>query len=103
MKEFDTGGGEQPKTFTEWPDLQIGEQYERVISYVDGESSTQVFTYNGTVVGASGKVELDITYDWPHDLHITKHVSPETIGLSGPIKDSEILREVRPLLPPDQR
>lgn len=101
MKEFESKC-EQPEVIIDWPNLEVGEQYQRIIDYTDGECSTQVFRYNGTIVDESGKVGIDVTFEFGNGLNVTKQVSPDTIGLNGPIDISERQRIVRDLLPPDQ-
>lgn len=99
------GGREYPNNeiVTNIAGLKLGGQYERIIGYIDGfTTSTQVFTVNGSVRDDNEQVvKLVVTFNLPNGLEFTKAVSPDNLGLNGPVNDFESSRYVRELLPPN--
>lgn len=99
------GGREYPgnEIITDISELKFGGRYERIIGYSDGiTASTQIFTVNGPVVDDEAGVKLLVTFHFQNWDDITKVITPDDIGLNGPIKDDETTRYVRELPPPNE-
>jgi hypothetical protein len=105
MHEFSESPERRNDGIIAWPGgLEAGQQYERIIDYVDGYTGTQVFRFNNEVTDEDGTVSgINVTFQLLDDQELTKTVSVETLGLSGPVNEMEKSRGVREILPPDQR